>query len=51
MKAGTTLDEIIEFSLFMLKSPPMIIVLEATVKLKTCLDHTNLKPLARTRMM
>ena len=50
-KARPTHDEIIEFSLFTLKAPPMIIVSEVASKLKTFIGRTGVKPFARTMML
>jgi hypothetical protein len=49
--AGPAHDEFIEFSPFMMKAPPMIIVSETVPRLKSLLSHCELKPLARARVM
>jgi len=43
--AGPAHDEFIEFSPFMMKTPPMIIVSEAAPRFKTFLAHCDLNPL------
>lgn len=51
MMVGPTHDEIVVFSPFTLKAPPMIIIPQAAAKLKTFLSRTELKMRTQTMMM